>query len=355
MAVWSFIASSSTYTDHSIEARSSSGTSFTILNNANDFLYIGLEDRFDMAIFFLASNGSVGARTWEYYDGDSWNTFTPGLEYDFASSSAERFDRLINWRKLLFSNTVPQAAAPPDQIIRYWIRVSVASVATAPTVDQIIVRSYASYATADDVSNIMQLGYEFSDETTPSRHTVENYIRNAQSQIDYMTRKSWRPNIIIDEEHEFNRAGFHLVKNYPTDVLEVSIWDGSQYEVKDQGRDQEYFLVPETGMVIFSRFFILPARIQAYGAALWGWGFGEFSSPVRVSYIYGSNIWDNEREGGIVNDLAKKMAAIDVFTSHDYSLIAVSGSDKVSLERKIDIWRAEQEDKLESLRSWEVF
>jgi len=111
MAIWVWDNSATAWIDNSIAARSSSSVSdsFSILADTADFLYIGLEDRFDMAIFFLTSTGgSVGARTWEYYDGDSWNTFAPGLDYDFASSNAERFDRLINWRKLLFSSTVPQ-------------------------------------------------------------------------------------------------------------------------------------------------------------------------------------------------------------------------------------------------------
>ena len=49
------------------------------------------------------------------------------------------------------------------------------------------------------------------------------------------------------------------------------------------------------------------------------------------------------------------MAAIDVFTSHDYSIIATSGADRISLERKVDLWREETVEKAENLRGWEVF
>ena len=62
LAVWSFINSSSTYVDNSRAARSVGGTTFSIFSAAADRLYIGLEDRFDMVIFFLSIAGSIGDR-----------------------------------------------------------------------------------------------------------------------------------------------------------------------------------------------------------------------------------------------------------------------------------------------------
>ena len=349
LAVWTFSAGA--YQDRSIEARSSGGNVFTIFSTSADFLYIGLEERFDMAIFLLSTNGAIGTRTWQYYDGDTWNTFSPTIEYDFTSNGAEKFERLNNWRELLFTSTNPHTATPPDNITRYWIRCSVASVTTAPIVNQIIIREYATYASATDVAKILQLGYDFSSDTTPTRNTVEDYIHNAQSKIDYETGKSWRPNIAIDEEHDYIRPGFALVNNYPTQLLRLQIWNGSTYDIKTEGRGNDYFLVPDVGMVYYSRFFNLPARIQAYsGGAPWG----EFSFSVRVSYIYGNSIY-NEREGGIVNDVAKKLAALDVLHNHDYTLIIPSGADRISLERKSDLWRVEIEENIGRLAAWEIF
>ena len=70
---------------------------------------------------------------------------------------------------------------------------------------------------------------------------------------------------------------------------------------------------------------------------------------------YGKNIFTDEREGGLVNDITRKQVAADIFTSHDYSLLAVSGSDRIGMDRKVDIWRTEVEDKIDLLQSWEVF
>jgi len=44
---------SSTYMDVTLEAQSPAGTSFTVLHNANHYLYLGHDERFDMAVLIL--------------------------------------------------------------------------------------------------------------------------------------------------------------------------------------------------------------------------------------------------------------------------------------------------------------
>ena len=357
LAVWQWDDSGNSYIDNSKNARSIKTSPFNVFETISNYLYIGLENRFDMAIFFISRGGSISDIEWEYWDGDSWNEFIPGIEFEFSTTGAEGFYRLNDWRRALFTNNFPHLNANglPDEILRYWVRCKAGTVTTPPSIDRIAIRAYAEYATVNDVNNILQIKTKFSDTTLPTYNTVEDYIHRAQSEVDYRTRKTWRPNVQIDEEHDFNRNGIHLVKNYPIEILDLSIWDGRAYEVKKQGRNEEFFLVPDQGMIYFARFFLLPARIQAYGAALWGWGFGEFSHPVKISYIYGSNIFDNEREGGLVNDVTKKMAAIDVLQNYDYTTMLPSGVDKMSLERKSDLWRAEIDNSIELLCSWESF
>ena len=364
-AVWLWDNSAGAYVDNTFESQSSAGTSFPLWGQTTDYVYLGSESRFDMAAFMLESAGNVGARTWEYYSGSAWTRFTAGsavwgrlgMDYDFVADGAETFDRLINWAPYAFTNSAPHSATPPDTRSRYWIRCSVASVAGSPTIKEIIKRPYASYCTPTEVASLLQLGLDFHASTIPTRNAVEDLIHNAQSYIDFRTRKSWRPNIVENEEHEFLRAGFQLKRTYASKVLRLEVYNGSTYDTKTQGRTEDYFLVPDTGMVYYARFFILPARIVAYGAAsaLWGHGFGEFTFPVRVSYLYGKNIFTDEREGGLVNDITRKQVAADIFTSHDYSLLAVSGSDRIGMDRKVDIWRTEVEEKIDLLQSWEVF
>ena len=39
---------------------------------------------------------------------------------------------------------------------------------------------------------------DFTAATVPSKETVEYYINEAQAYIDMNTRKSWRPNYVVD-------------------------------------------------------------------------------------------------------------------------------------------------------------
>ena len=57
----------------------------------------------------------------------------------------------------------------------------------------------------------------------------------------------------------------------------------------------------------------------------------------------------------MVYDMAKKLAAIDVVRSSDFGQLVVSGTDRIQLMQKIEGWNMEVEDKLDSLRAWEIF
>ena len=78
MAGWEFTkilnwdgvgTASSDYTDVTLEAQSPGGTVFPILDNAAHYLYLGHYEKFDMAVFDVETGGSVGALTWEYFNG----------------------------------------------------------------------------------------------------------------------------------------------------------------------------------------------------------------------------------------------------------------------------------------------
>jgi len=96
---------SSTYTDITQEMQSPLGTAATVLNTTSHYLYLGDTDRFDMAVFDLATSGNLGALTWEFSNGSNWTTFTPssgrlrydvdetgaGSSYDFGLDGVEMF------------------------------------------------------------------------------------------------------------------------------------------------------------------------------------------------------------------------------------------------------------------------
>ena len=351
--VWRFTGSA--YEDNTLAAQRSSGAASPSLSDTNDFLYLGSESRFDLAAFTLDINGTIGTPKWEYYNGSAWKEFVPVHEYDFTTSGAEEFGRLADWAAVAFSNSAPHSATPPDTTSRFWVRVSSpTSVTTAPTISQIHMRPYAAYCRAEDVANLLQVA-SFDDTNDPTRQTVEDSIAAAQSYIDYYTQKSWRVNYQKDEFHEFNTAGFTLARKDAFKMISVDVWNGGEFETRTEGRDSDYFLVPDRNIIYWARYFILPARFASAASRLAWWGYGEFVLPVKVSYLYGRNIYTDEREGRLAFDIARKLAAIDIFTSHDYSVLVASGSDKVSMETKIREWKEDTDNNLESLKSWQVF
>ena len=359
----------SSYTDITLEMQSPAGTSATILADTNDVLYLGDASRFDMAIFDIDTAGSLGALIWEYYNGSTWVVFTPlsashytdpddspDTMFDFSKDGAETFPvgRLSDW-----------ATVAVNSATKYWVRcTSTTSVSTAPSLRSIRKRPLASYCSTQDVFNLMQLknvtttdgsGTDFTASTVPTKATVEQYIESAQSHIDFVTRKSWRPNFIHEEYHQFNLNGFHLDKAGGFKIFDLKVWNGANWDSKTQGRTNDYFFVPDTNMIQFSRYFLLPARFTSYNAPVWRWGGGEFTMPVKVSYMYGRDIATDAREGGIVFDMARKLAAIDVARDSDFGNLAVSGMDRVQLPQKIDGWTQEVEERLDSLRAFETF
>jgi len=361
-AVWVFDTSAADFVDNTIEAQLKGGTAFTILEATGDYLYLGSESRFDMAGFYYATSGVVSGLVWEYYKGGTWTRFVPRWEHDFTSSGAEEFDYLNGWTTFTITTTSPHTASTvPDSDARYYIRLSASSITTSPTVKKIECRPYAAYCTPTDVANLLQFENDFDEVTRPLRSFVEDRIHTAQDYIDYRTRKSWRLNYREHEQHQFSIAGFKLEYRDLRTVTKLEIWNGGGYETKttsaiDGGRDGDYFWLPDEGMIKFARYFIIPARFQS-GRGFWGgYGFGEFDWPVRVSYMHGKDI-DRDRYGATVFDIACKLAAIDIVNNSDFSVLAVMGvgTDKVSMEQKIENWKKEIEDRLDDMQGWVTF
>jgi len=358
---------SSTYTDITLEMRSPAGTSSTVLADTNDVLYLGNDEKFNLVMFDIDQTGNLGTLVWEYSTGSTWVEFYPGFaekrydnsgnrmgqdSYDFTEDGGEFIteDALFNW-----------ATRAVNSQTKYWIRVtSTSSVTQAPSIKSIRIRPINSYCTTADVYDLLQLknvldGTDFTTATVPSKAVVERYIQAAEATIDYRTRKSWRVNYVIDEFQEFNLNGFKLDRADPYKIMDLSIWTGGSWETKDPGRGNDYFLVPDTGMVHFARFFILPARFQTYTAPLWRWGAGEFISPVKISYLSGRSIHGDSREGAFVHEITKKMAAADVLRNSDFGFTTVSGSDRVPMGQKLQMWQVEIDNALDELRGFELF
>ena len=137
---------------------------------------------------------------------------------------------------------------------KYWVRVTAASVESGPTIKRIQMRPTSAYCSTKDVFNLLQLKnitdtLDFTTTTVPTKLHVEQFIEAAQSKIDYTTRKSWRPNYIAEEYHDFNLNGFKLRRNDAYKLLSVEIWNGADWDDKSEGRTSDFFLTPDVGIV----------------------------------------------------------------------------------------------------------
>jgi len=281
---------SSTYTDVTLEAQTPAGTSFTVLGAASHYLYLGHDERFDMAIFDIDVPAVIGTLTWQYYNGSAWTTFVPATGrmvhdpdvadyatyYGFIKDGVEIFppNLLIDW-----------ATVAVNSVIKYWIRVIAASVTTAPTIKRIQMRPTSAYCSTRDVFNLLQLTNitdttDFTTTTVPTKLTVEQFIEAAQSKIEFATRKAWRPHYIAEEYHDFNLNGFRLRRNDAYKILSLEIWDGGDWGAKTEGRTGDFFLSPDVGIVYFSRYFLLPALPTITSFTFKSKRKGSFVSPV---------------------------------------------------------------------------
>jgi hypothetical protein len=295
---------------------------------------------------------------YEYKTDSGWKTASLIDSYTFNASKYLRWVLPNDCIKFNITSTDPYVATPPDNVERYWLRISCSAVTTTAVISKIRAIPYSLYTTPDKVAQFMQIRKIFDNDTNPTELTVEDFIKRAESRIDYLTKKSWKFNIVKDEElspelTDYNRYGVFLRHRNFTKVYSVSIWTGSEWQALTEGRANDYFINYDLGLIYFTRLFLLPA---AYGMTgrYFHWGFGEFKFSCKVEYAYGRD-WETNDEAGIIEILATKMVAKDLWLNHDYSNLIVSGTDKVPLESKIRQLDLDIEKQLEELQGISIY
>ena len=135
-AAWRWNAAS--WDNNTTEANSAGGIPFPFLSATGQYFYLGqASNPFLGAEFDLSTFGSYGAQTWQYWNGSSWSNLTISQSYNFTADGTVRWDLPTDWAKRSFSAGDPHTLAPPDGTSRYWVRLSIASVATIAYVYQI--------------------------------------------------------------------------------------------------------------------------------------------------------------------------------------------------------------------------
>jgi hypothetical protein len=356
-AIWKYTPGSptNTYTDYTDNTKIN--TSITFIDGATQYFYIGFPRRFIGMFFDLSTNGSYTSVVYEFYNGTQWDKLSLIDSYSLSESKYLRWVLPDQWQKYRLTDEEPHTATPPDDVERYWVRVSVSAVTTAAVISEMRVIPYVIYSTPTKVSQMLQFKKDFTHSTVPTDLSVEDIVRRAEDRIDYRTRKSWRFNAVTEDYDptlvDYNRYGIFLRHRNFRKVYSIKLWDGGSWETLSEGRNNDYFVNYNLGMIYFTRLFLLPA---AYGISgrYFHYGFGEFKNSVQVDYVYGRDP-EVDKEFFIVEDIATKMASIDILKHHDYSGMIVSGSDKVDLNSKIRFLEDEVEMRLDELTGAAIF
>jgi hypothetical protein len=355
-SIWKYKSGTSTWTDLTVNTKTN--TPFTFIAAADETFYFGSNVRPIGMYIDLQNNGSYTGLAYEYKsDPLTWSSLSLIDAYTFNTSKYQRWVLPEDFITFNITDTDPYVAAPPDTVERYWVRVSCTAVITPAIITKTRAIPYTVYTTSHKVAQFMQLPKDFDTDTNPNALTVEDFIRRAEDRIDYMTKKSWKFNAITEDYDpqltDYNRYGVFLRHRNFIKVYSVSIWTGNTFQALTEGRSNDYFVNFDLGMIYFTRLFLLPA---AYGMTgrYFHWGFGEYKNSVKVDYAYGRD-WETNSEKGIIETLATKMAAKDLWTSHDYSDIIISGSDKVDLVSKLRTLDTDIENQIQELTGVAIY
>lgn len=206
-----------------------------------------------------------------------------------------------------------------------------------------------TYTTGTHVANLLQLGRVFTTTTIPTVSEVERIINRKEDFIDNKTGHAWRTTTITQEYVIPNRnytygtgVKFKLshrkIKNFNSDSGDkIEVWDGSSWvdyvATTTEGRANNYWADYTNGIV-----FIMDRR-------------GYFENGVRFTYRYGDTIVDKT-----VEDIATKLAAIDVLTNYDLNVNFVEdgATTRLTDNNKIDIWTKQVDEELGELQEFTI-
>ena len=346
--------SASAYVDHEFAVSDIPGAAVDLIAQTTDKIYMGLDRKFYAAFFELDTAGDYGTLLdWEYWDGSAWKNLPISRNYVLDAISGVIQFRIPNdWAANTLTGIENTNAGLKTEdtsagTAKYWLRVSVSAVTITATMKRSFPFPSYGYTTPTRISQFLQLRQDFSTTTTPSKEEVERVIERVESRLDRYTTNSWKPNYRQDETYEFSRHGLVLKRQPAIKVIDLSIWNGSDFTVLADGRSQDYFVDAKTGIIPITRLLSIPFTYTRSSNA---WGFGEFKRALNVNYVWGRD-FDEDVAAGQVEDIITKLASADIISNYDYTNIVPQGTDRYSLEQKVNYWRENADERMEELRT----
>jgi len=338
--IWLYDNSEGVYVDKS------NVTSFTF-DDKDDVLYIGYTNRFSTIIPTLSTLGSYSGFEIAYCkdiheDSQTWEDTE--LTWALDSSYITNWSPIArDWDRAAFNTTYPHTAEPIDTKERFWLRLTCTAVTTAAVITNIEVIEYAYYCSASNVTDYLQF-MGVSTSTKPQEIVVEDMIHRAESDIDWFTKRTWRPQTIVNEIHNSENQCIRLY-HYPiSSVISASRYNGNSWQTLTEGRDGDFYVDSEKGLLYLTHNF------RPYVFFFYPYYFDQTSrSDFRITYVWGKKLSDDPQRAGLVEDIALKKTCVDVLRSHDFTVIIKGGVDRLSVYDKVRELTYESDAKLERL------
>ena len=322
--------------------RRGGGTS--LFDTPTAYLYIGHLQRFDNILFWLTVVGQYTDLIWECWNGTEWIEWIPiqTADWEFRTRQGRvsldlRGLGLNEWTPSKLVDTSPSITQSLDGVW-YWIRVHAENVLETAQADAITIRPYSSVATPHDLQHQLQYSEPFTSDTIPSFETIEGYIRESEDDIFRLTGHYYRPEFVEGEMLDFKPYGMTLRHRPILDIMRLDVWDGSDWAMKEQGREGEWHFEEHTGLLYLSTIFldtIPPMLRRGYSSRRQQ---GLFKRGVRVSYVHGHDSRIDSFAGEVART-AIKQAAVDVVMDRDFASLIPSNLDRISLSEKVKLWR----------------
>ena len=319
--------------DYTIIAGNDFQNTVVTINDSSNTLSLGLDRVFNGAYFEVETNDGIEDVIYEYRIVDDWKALPILSNYILNNSGVLMFNIPSDWNK---ENGI------------YWMRIrrNGSSDVTFTLIQTFPFPAYA-YTTVKDCERLIQLRLKngITDNSSPSISDVERIIRRVEGRIEGYTTHSWKPQYNSEEMYKYNRYGLTLSRYPVIKMLKLELWNGGRWVEMKEGRNDEYFIDTNKGIVKFSYINTLPftySRSKAYG-------YGEFSYPIRATYLWGKDI-DFDMRAYMVRDVATKLAVVDLLSSYDFTNFIPEGTDRFSIESRIERWANDAEERLEELR-----
>ena len=208
-----------------------------------------------------------------------------------------------------------------------------------------------TYTTALRVAALLQTG-DFTTSSTPTTAEVEDFINQAEGEIERRTNRAWRTITVTREMQSFYPHGIYML-NFPprvnldhpnvivpfvsgTDLLEVRSSEATWTEwiaSSTHTEDTDFWIDGTTGTIYFLRQYPLIWRPR----------------QVRVTYRYGTGIAaDFDNQDSWVRALCEKMVAIKIMARfQEVSGGGQGGPGIMPNDSVLRSWKEEIDEKLD--------